>query len=105
MPNRQNRESDPHGGDEDDRGAQPVEAASLPVVLGPEQLDRWARLISDGEAEIPDDLSIDQKERLVVDVLRRRRVRLVRFNAHTIAWEIHSRDAPKEEENHDHPNV
>ena len=59
----------------------------------PEQFNRVAELVANGELPFPEDLSAERSHRLLNEVQQRRRCRLVKFIAHTIAMDIlRSRD-------------
>ncbi len=90
MPGRPTRMSGSQG------GAGPILAAPTSAPTGStspvdaDQFGRWARLIAAGEAEIPDDWPNEQIDRLVAEVRRLRRLRLVGFVAQVIARDFHS---------------
>lgn len=68
-----------------DCGASPSELTGIQVA-------RWAELIADGRDEFPTSLSQPAHERLLREVRRRLRARLVQFVARAIAAQLH-RDA------------
>ena len=58
------------------------------VEFTDQQMERWARLLADGEVEFPEALSAQQAEALLTEVRRLRRTRLIRFIARQIARHI-----------------
>lgn len=58
------------------------------VEFTDEQMERWARLLADGEVEFPEALPAHQAEVLLAEVRRLRRKRLIRFIARQIARHI-----------------
>ena len=62
--------------------------ASTPGELTAEQARRWALLVADGKDEIPADLPPADRQRLVVEVRRALRDRLMDLVAHAIALDL-----------------
>jgi len=56
--------------------------------LPPEQFTRWTELVANGEVAFPTGLDAGQRVRLVNEVRRRRRSRLVHYVARAIAQDI-----------------
>lgn len=56
--------------------------------LAEAQLQRWAQLVADGDAEFPDSMPGPQAERLLAEVRRRRRDRLIKLFARQIAQSV-----------------
>jgi hypothetical protein len=72
-------------------GEHSQEDAAQVTGAGPltaDQMARWAKLIADGEVDLPDDLDPKQTEQLLTMVQLRRRARLVRWIAHAIAQDL-----------------
>jgi hypothetical protein len=63
-------------------------ASGNTVELAPDVLERTARLIGDGQIDWPAGLTPAQEQRLLDEVRRLRRARLVRFIASGIAIDI-----------------
>ena len=59
-----------------------------PLAATPEQLMRLAQLVADGELPFPGNLPLERKQRLLSEVQRRRRDRLVHYIARAIAEDI-----------------
>ena len=93
MPDRQTHTSGSQGGAGHILAAQTGAPTGSPSPVDADQFGRWARLIAAGEAELPDDWSNEQIDRLVAEVRRLRRLRLVGFVAQVIARNLHS-DTP-----------
>jgi hypothetical protein len=64
-------------------------------MLGPEQLRRWAELIADGRDQFPSDLPPPDRDRLLAEVRRRRRDRLVQHIGHAIALHLSGAERPE----------
>lgn len=65
-----------------------VPAAAAEPELTPEQVQRWAELIADGRDVFPADLPLPDRDRLLMEVRRRRRDRLVLHIARVIAHDL-----------------
>jgi hypothetical protein len=75
--------------DDDHALRQPAtQTTSAPPAATPEQLMRLAQLVADGELPFPGNLPLERKQRLLSEVQRRRRDRLVRHVARAIAEDI-----------------
>jgi hypothetical protein len=61
----------------------------------PEQLKLWAELIADGYDHFPVDLAPSDRMRLLAEVRRRRRERLVRHIARAIALDLRGNARPE----------
>ena len=57
-------------------------------------LDRWAKLIAEGEVPFPTELSSLTQEMLAKKISQNRRHRLLRFIARAIAMDIHRSREP-----------
>lgn len=57
-------------------------------LRSPGEMQRWADLVADAEVGFPENLDVETETRLVEEVRRRRRARLVRYIAGAIAQEI-----------------
>jgi hypothetical protein len=57
-------------------------------------VDRWARLIADGQVSFPAELSLLTQEVLAREVSQFRRQRLLRFIARAIAMDIYRSSEP-----------
>ena len=57
-------------------------------LLVPDELNRWADLVANTEVAFPEGLTAVDRARLLEDVRRRRRSRLVQFIARAIAQDI-----------------
>ena len=90
MPARPTRTSGFQGGAGYNLAAPTGASTSSTNSVDADQFGRWARLIAAGEAEIPDDWPNEQIDRLVIEVRRLRRLRLVGFVAQVIARDLHS---------------
>lgn len=66
--------------------------------LSGDQVARWADLIADGRGDLSDDLSSEDRQRLLAAVRQRLRDRLVRLIARAIAWRLHTPGRPGTEE-------
>ena len=93
MPARPTRMSGSPGGAGHILAAQTGAPTGSTSPVDADQFGRWARLIAAGEAELPDDWPSGQIDRLVIEVRRLRRLRLVGFVAQVIARDLHS-DTP-----------
>lgn len=58
------------------------------LLSTPEKLDQVARIVAQGEFPFPTGLTSDQAAQLATEVRKRRRRRLVKFIARSIAQEI-----------------
>jgi hypothetical protein len=58
-------------------------------------MDRWATLIADGQDAFPADLPPPDRDRLLAEVRRRRRDRLVEHIARAIALDLRRAAQPK----------
>ena len=71
----------------------PVKQSSTPPAYGSvEHIRRLAELVATGEVPVPADLDRGQLRRLLAEVARHRRDRLVRYIARAIAMDIHQAD-------------
>jgi len=59
--------------------------------LTPDQIQRWAALIADGAGEFPQELPAPDRDRLVGEVRRRLRARLITLVARAIAQDLYRR--------------
>lgn len=66
--------------------------------LSDDQVARWADLIADGRGDLPDDLSPEDRQRLLAAVRQRLRDRLVRLIARAIAWRLRRQGRPDAED-------
>jgi hypothetical protein len=66
----------------------PKDAGEEQRDLSPEQILRWAKLVADGHELFPTGLLPVQEERMLQQVRRCRRARLVRYIARQIAGDI-----------------
>lgn len=62
--------------------------SSQHLAITPDALARTAQRVADGQMDIPEGLSDDDAAKLVAEVQKRRRARLVKFIAARIAAEI-----------------
>lgn len=60
------------------------------LPLTDEQMQRWAELIANGDDRFPIGLAAADQDRLVDEVRRRRRERLIRYIARVIALDVHN---------------
>jgi len=65
-----------------------TESTSVPPAATQEQLMRLAQLVADGELPFPGNLPLERRQRLLVEVQRHRRERLVHYIARAIAEDI-----------------
>lgn len=66
--------------------------------LSDDQVARWADLIAAGRGDLSDDLSPEDRQRLMAAVRQRLRDRLVRLIAQAIAWRLHRQGRPDAED-------
>ena len=68
--------------------------ARIEPTLTHEQVQRWAELIADGRDSFPADLAPPDRDRLLAEVRRRRRDRLVLHIARAIACDLRGATQP-----------
>jgi len=85
---RQDNKSTNHSDDDHVSPKPATESTSAPPAATPEQLTRLAHLITNGELPFPGNLPLEREQRLLSDVQRRRRDRLVHYIARAIAEDI-----------------
>jgi len=74
---------------DDHASPQPATESALPPPMATaEQFTRFAQLVADGELPFPRSLSLERKQRLLSEVQRCRRDRLVHYIARVIAEDI-----------------
>jgi hypothetical protein len=90
MPPRRDRWTD--RGEDHDCAPSPSSPSS---ALTAEQVQRWAELIADGSAQFPADLAPPDRDRLLAEVSRRRRDRLIQHIARAVALDLRGAEQPK----------
>jgi hypothetical protein len=65
-----------------------------PAELTSEQVSRWAEQIADGRGDFPQELPESERRRLLSEVRRRLRDRLIRLIARAIAAQLHCESGP-----------
>src|SRR5690242_15647635 len=81
----------------------PAESISEAVTGpgGPVDRQRWAQLVADGEIPFPKGLDPAEEIELAQEVARRRRIRLLKFIARTIAVDIYRTSGREANGEHD----
>ena len=93
-PDKSSTNPSDHFARHDHHGQNQLNANPRSKLQSPEQLVRLADLVASGELPLPTDLHSDQLEHLAREVRQRRRRRLVRFIARTLALDIHRSHEP-----------
>ena len=63
-----------------------------PGPLAPDQIQRWAALIADGACELPQELPVPDRHRLINEIRRQLRARLITLVARAIAQDLYRRE-------------
>jgi hypothetical protein len=88
MPKSQNVSTSPDPADgADSSNGDSADASACSPAIG-KLLSRWADAVANGEAQIPEEITPEDRQRLVAEVRRRRRARLVQYIARAIAQDI-----------------
>jgi hypothetical protein len=84
----------------DDNDPGPTPALTGNAGLTRDQIGRLADLIAEGHGDLPTELSPSEHDRLLVEVRRRLRDRLVHFLARAIAAQLNRDAGPRSETDH-----